>query len=125
MGIQVRDFMHQPVVSCALPTDVGHVRDLMQLKEVHALPLVEIDDQNRITIRGIVTSHDLMGVYDDNVDIRQVMTEKVHVVSPDSGAAAAANMMLRHQTHHLVAMEDGKIVGMLSSMDFVRLVAEN
>lgn len=117
--------MKQPVVSCALPTQVGNVRDLMHQKDCHAIPLVELDENQNIHIRGIVTSSDLAGVYDDAIDIRQIMTEKVHVVSPDSNAQSAAKMMLRHNTHHLVAMEEGKIVGMISSLDFVRLVADS
>ena len=124
MSTQVRDFMKKPVVSCALPSDVGSVRDLMKQKDCHAIPLVEIGENNQIDIRGIVTSDDLIGVYDDTTDIQQVMTQKVHVVSPQSNAQSAARMMLRHHTHHLVVMDDGKIVGIISSLDFVELVAQ-
>ena len=124
MSTQVRTFMKQPVVTSTFPCDVGAVRDLMKQKDCHAIPLVEIGDNNQITIRGIVTSDDLLGVYDDTVNIQQIMNDNVHVVNPQSNAQSAAKMMLRHHTHHLVAMEDGKIVGIISSLDFVGLVAE-
>ncbi|NNE30686.1 MAG: CBS domain-containing protein [Saprospiraceae bacterium] len=124
MSIQVKSFMKNPVITCTLPEDVGNVRDLMTQKGIHAIPLVDVEDNGRVTIRGIVTSDDLVGVYDDTVDIQQVMTQKVHVVNPQSNAQSAAKMMIRHNTHHLVAMEDGKIVGMVSSLDFVELIAE-
>ena len=124
MSTQVKDFMKKPVVSCALPNDVGTVRDLMKQKDCHAIPLVEVSDNKEIQVRGIVTSNDLVGVYDDTIDIQQVMTQKIHVVHPDSNAQSAAKMMLRHHTHHLLAMEEGNIVGMISSIDFVDLVAE-
>ncbi|WP_417201408.1 CBS domain-containing protein [Bizionia sp.] len=32
--------------------------------------------------------------------------------------------MLRHDVHHMVVMDEGNIVGMISSLDFVKLVAE-
>jgi CBS domain-containing protein len=96
----------------------------MNQKNCHAIPLVEMDADQDINIRGIITSDDLVGVYDDTVDIRQVMSEKVVVTHPNSSAASAAKMMLRHGIHHLIVMEQEEIVGMLSSFDFVQLIAE-
>ena len=84
MSTQVKTFMKTPVVSCTLPADVGTIRDLMLQKSCHAIPLVELGENEEIQIRGIVTSDDLLGVYDDTVDIQQVMTNKVHVVSQNS-----------------------------------------
>jgi CBS domain-containing protein len=116
--------MQKPVYTCSLPTDVGRVRDLMTLKQCHAIPLVEVDDQKNVRIRGIVTSDDLVGVYDDNVDIRQVMNTKVQTVTPGTDAREAAQLMLKHLIHHLVVMEAEQIVGIISSLDFVKLVAK-
>lgn len=124
MSTQVKTFMKSPVFSCALPADVGTIRDLMVQKECHAIPLVELGENKEIQIRGIVTSDDLLGVYDDTVDIQQVMSRKVHVVSQNSNAQSAARMMLRHNCHHLLVMEEGEIVGIISSIDFAHLVAE-
>ena len=124
MSTQVKAFMKSPVISCALPADVGSIRDLMLQKECHAIPLIEFGENKEIKIQGIVTSDDLLGVYDDTVDIQQVMSKKVHVVSQYSNAQSAAKMMLRHNCHHLLVMEDGEIVGIISSIDFAHLVAD-
>lgn len=124
MSTQVKTFMKSPVFSCALPTDVGTIRDLMLQKECHAIPLVELGENKEVQIRGIVTSDDLLGVYDDTVDIQQVMTKKVHVVHPTANAQSAAKMMLRHNCHHLLVMDVGEIVGIISSIDFAHLVAD-
>ena len=124
MSTQVKTFMKSPVASCALPAVVGTIRDLMLQKECNAIPLVEIGENKEINLRGIVTSEDLLGVYDDTVDIQQVMTQKVHVISPNSNAQSAAKMMIRHGCHHLLVMEEGAIVGIISSLDFVHLIAE-
>lgn len=124
MDAIVKDFMVQPVASMALPNDVGTVRDLMNQKNCHAIPLVDVGENQQITIRGIVTSDDLVGVYDDEVDVQQVMNKNVHAIAPDADAQTAARMMLKHRVHHLLVMEGDKIVGIISSLDFVRLVAE-
>ncbi|MCH9822048.1 MAG: CBS domain-containing protein [Bacteroidetes bacterium] len=61
----------------------------------------------------------------EDAAVKDVMnTSSVHVVHIDSSAQAAANMMLKHKVHHIVVMDEGEIKGMLSSLDFVRLVAE-
>lgn len=124
MWTPVNSFMTQPVYSCTIPCDVGHVRDLMQQKECHAIPLVKVDTDERIQLLGIVTSDDLVGVYDDTVDIQQIMNADIQSIAPDAYAKDAANLMLQHGIHHLVVMEDQRIVGILSSQDFVALVAE-
>ncbi len=122
MSVLVKDIMRSPVTTCVLDADVGKVRDLMRLKGFSAIPIVEIKG-DQILIRGIVTNTDLMGTFDDNVPVEQVMTEGVFVVDPDATAQEAARLMLQHRIHHLLVLEETRIVGMLSSFDFVRLVA--
>ncbi|MCB0628464.1 MAG: CBS domain-containing protein [Saprospiraceae bacterium] len=125
MSTLVKDFMKQPVTSLALPNDVGTARDLMHRKSCHAIPLVEVSDSKEIQIRGMVTSDDLVGVYDDTIDIQQVMSTEVLSIAPQSSAQEAAKKMLDHELHHLLVMDNGRIVGMISSLDFVTLIAKN
>ena len=124
MSKLVRDFMRAPVATCVLESDVGKVRDLMRLRGFSAVPIVQIKGE-QILIRGIVTNNDLMGAFDDNVPVEQVMTYGVYVIDPDAPAQEAAKMMLHHKVHHLLVIEETRIVGMLSSLDFVRLIAKN
>jgi CBS domain-containing protein len=121
MSVLVKDFMKSPVSTCVLQSDVGKVRDLMRQKGFSAVPIVEIKGE-QILIRGIVTNTDLMGAFDDNVAIEQVMTYGVYVIDPEATAQEAAKLMLHHKIHHLLVIEETRIVGMLSSMDFVRLI---
>lgn len=121
MSVLVKDFMKSPVSTCVLQSDVGKVRDLMRQKGFSAVPIVEIKSE-QILIRGIVTNTDLMGAFDDNVPIEQIMTNGVYVIDPEATAQEAAKLMLHHKIHHLLVIEETRIVGMLSSMDFVRLI---
>ncbi|MCB0685300.1 MAG: CBS domain-containing protein [Saprospiraceae bacterium] len=121
MSVLVKDFMKSPVSTCILQADVGKVRDLMRQKGFSAVPIVEIKGE-QILIRGIVTNTDLMGAFDDNVPIEQVMSYGVYVIDPEATAQEAAKLMIHHKIHHLLVIEETRIVGMLSSMDFVRLI---
>ncbi len=118
----VKDFMKSPVATCVLQSDVGKVRDLMRQRAFSAVPIVEIKGE-QILIRGIVTNNDLMGAFDDNVPIEQVMTHGVYVVDPEATAQEAAKLMLHHKVHHLLVLSETRIVGMLSSLDYVKLIA--
>jgi len=124
MTVLVKDFMKAPVSTSVLSSDVGRVRDLMRQKGFNAVPIVEIKGE-QILIRGIVTNTDLMGAFDDNVPIEQVMTHGVYVTDPDATAQEAAKLMEHHKIHHLLVIRETRIVGMLSSMDFVKLIAKH
>lgn len=129
MRIQVKDFMSTPVTTAMGENSVVEIRALMREKGIHAIPIISHskDTPNvEMTIRGIVTATDISKKVHDNATVEDVMTSSsVHVVHVNSSAKAAAKMMLRHEVHHMVVMDDGKIEGMISSLDFVKLIAEH
>ncbi|MBK8505540.1 MAG: CBS domain-containing protein [Saprospiraceae bacterium] len=123
MTKRVKDFMSTPVTSCTIEANVGKVRDLMQMKGFSALPVVDIQGE-QITMRGIVTYRDIAGVYDDTINVQQVMTQRVWAIPPKTKIETAADLMCRKEIHHLVVIDNGQVVGMLSSADFVSIVAK-
>lgn len=128
MRIQVKDFMSSPVTTALGKNSVKEIRELMKRKGFNAVPVVQDSKQlpnSEITIRGIVTATDLSKEIDETSIIEDVMTStRVFVTHKDSSAQSAAKMMLKHDVHHMVVMDEGKIIGMISSLDFVKLVAE-
>ncbi len=124
MTTRVKDFMKAPVATCLLQSNVGKVRDLMRQRGFSAVPIVEIKGE-QILIRGIVTTNDLMGAFDDNVSVEQVMTRSVYLIDPEASAQEAAKLMILHKIHHLLVISETRIVGILSSLDYVRLMAAN
>lgn len=128
MRVQVKDFMSSPVKTAVGENTVKEVRDMMKKNGIHSVPIIQYVKQlpnAEVTIQGIITASDVDSDVDDNVLVSEVMSTNVHVIHKDSSAKAAANMMLKHKVHHLVVMEAGRIIGMISSMDFVELVAEH
>ena len=127
MRIQVQDFMSSPVATTIGKKRISEVREKMKQEGVHALPVIQYSKKlpmSEITIQGIITSTDLSQNTDDNLFVKDIMTSNVYVIHKRTSAQAAAKMMMKKKVHHLVVMDEGRIVGMVSSLDFVGLVAE-
>ena len=58
------------------------------------------------------------------VTVRDVMTPVVHHVAASAAVAEAARMMVERHIHRLVVTQGRQPVGMLTSMDLLRVVAE-
>jgi predicted transcriptional regulator len=127
MRIQVKDFMITSVVTASSDKKIKEIKELMNYNGISSVPIIEYSKQlpkNNVTIKGIITASDLIKNTDENAIVEDIMTTTVHVVHPESSARAAAKMMIKHTVHHIIVMDMGEIVGIISSADFVRLVAE-
>ncbi len=128
MRIQVKDFMSSPVATAVGKNTVKEIRALMKRKRIHAVPIIRYSKKLpdiEVMIRGIITGSDLNKDIDGKAVAEDIMTSNIHVIHMNSSAQAAAKMMLKHKVHHLVVMDEGKIIGMISSLDFVKLVAKH
>ncbi len=129
MNIQVKDFMSTPVTVAMMDENILEIRTLMKEKGIHAIPIVSCTNDTikaEKTIKGIITSTDICEEVSDDASLEDVMTSSiVHVIHVDASAKRAAKTMLNKNVHHMVAMDDGEIKGMISSLDFVKLVAEH
>lgn len=56
-----------------------------------------------------------------NISIESVMTPDPVTVSPQSRVAEARRLLDSHVIHHLPVVEDGRLVGVVSSSDFLKL----
>ncbi|MDF1672562.1 MAG: CBS domain-containing protein [Vicingaceae bacterium] len=119
--MNVSDIMISPVVVTQKNKTVKHVRELLDRKKINAIPVLTMEGE----IEGIVTVSDIAAESNNDNLVENIMTTKTHVVSINSGLQDAAKMMEKHHVHHLVAMDNGQVVGILSSMDFVKLYANN
>jgi CBS domain-containing protein len=52
--------------------------------------------------------------------VSEAMTRTVIAVDPKTAARAAARLMTRFDIHRVLVLDDGKLCGVLSSMDVVR-----
>jgi len=63
-------------------------------------------------------------VEDRAVTVRDVMTPVIHQVHGTASVAEAARLMVDHHIHRLVVTQDKEPVGIITSLDLLKVVAE-
>lgn len=105
-------------------TYIRDVESVFATGHISAAPLT--DDTGEIVgfvSKSDVTRFDSTGEDPSYARVSEIAT--LIVISTDVGASIqeAARKMLSEDVHHLVVLEDGEVVGILSSYDFVKLAA--
>ena len=77
---------------------------------------------------GVVSAVDLLRFHEGKRDaaavpVWQLCTYKPVAVDPDAPVDAVAALMWTHQVHHVVVMRDGRLEGVVSSLDVVKTLA--
>ena len=67
---------------------------------------------------------ELLGCRIDHLTAADVMDTEIRSVAPDAPVAVAARLMVEHRLHHVLVLQDDSLVGLVSSFDIVRHVAE-
>jgi CBS domain-containing protein len=130
----VRDLMTTDVVTVERNEKLQIADDVMRLGRIRHLPVV--DDEGALA--GIVSQRDLFhngllkalgyGTHAqrralDMVVVKEAMKTEVETVAPDSPLLDAARRMLELKVGCLVVVEAGKVAGILTEADFVKLYA--
>lgn len=100
---------------------VGEVRELMEEKGIHALPIVSSEGQ----VVGMVTSSDVLGDEPPDMPVCEIMSTKVYTVPRYDGVHIAARVMRNHKLHHVVVTDEKRVVGIVSSFDLLKLVEDH
>ena len=125
--LTVRDLMQAEPVTVRPNTPLAHVLELMNARRIGAV--VVVDSDNRL--EGIFTERDLLrriGVADSHwrdVPVAEWMTTRPHIIGPSAGWDAAVEMMERMRVRHLPVIEDGRLIGLLSSRQLLRRRTEH
>ena len=149
MGKRIVAELMNPDVVCATPDmSVSQVGRLLAERGVSAAPVVGPEGQ----VLGIISQHDLVRhsarrvtvaeagrfVTDDrdyeeieemradlsSTLVEKVMTQPAYGVDRGAGVAVAANIMRERRVHRLVVTERGRLVGIISAFDLMRVVEE-
>lgn len=132
----VRDLMTTDVVTVERNEKLLIADDVMRLGRIRHLPVV--DDEGALA--GIVSQRDLFhngllkalgyGTHAqrralDMVVVKEAMKTEVETVAPDAPLLDAARRMLELKIGCLVVVDGGKVAGILTEADFVKLYAAN
>jgi len=60
----------------------------------------------------------------ERLRVRDVMVGDVIAVAPDAPLREAARLMVEHRVHRVLVLDGGRLAGLLSAFDLVRLVAD-
>ncbi len=147
--MKVRDLMTPDPVTVGPETPVQEIARLLLERRINGVPVVDSDG----ALLGIVTEGDLVHrAADERLQPREsvwkehfwrsvfrrdepetdraqgrtaaeVMTRRVIAVTPDTDAAVAARLLVRHRIKALPVVEGNRVVGMVSRLDFLRQLA--
>ena len=128
----VSDLMSTEVVTIGRNETLKSAEAQMGSSQVRHLPVIDSDGK----LCGILSARDLfrgallraLG-YGSRAEelmlnttvVKEAMVESPHVVAPTTPLDAAAQMLLDNKIGCLPVVSDGKLVGILSEGDFVRL----
>src|SRR5688572_10862623 len=128
----VRDLMSIDVVMLGRNDKLVAAEDLMRLGRIRHLPVVDDDG----ALVGIVSQRDLFhnglikalgyGVHAQQhalatVTVKEAMTTEVVTTTPQTPLREAARTMLERKIGCLVVVEAGKVAGIISESDFIKL----
>ena len=127
--MRVRDLMKSPVHSIRRSDTMSTALQMMQHHGIRHLPVLE--DGKLV---GIVSDRDLRSPdipgrwhavpWSDSIAVEWVMSTPVMVLSPDAPLTAAASLMYKERIDCAPVVDDGKLVGIITSADLLEVLCE-
>ena len=134
-SLRVRDVMSREVHTVKRNDELAIADELMKQKRVRHLPVLDEDGE----VCAVVSQRDLFrgallralgyGSRAEELMLKQVavkeaMSAEIQTTAPDMPVADAARVMIERKIGCLPVIENGRLVGIVTETDFVRLVAE-
>ena len=120
------------VVTCLKTDRAADVAAKMQEKQIGCVVVVEPRDQADGTVVlapvGIVSTRDYVALVaarkDYDVQVATMMTHGIGSIAAGRACSDAAELMSKLKIHHIVVVgEDGRLLGLLSTLDVARETA--
>ena len=136
--LKLRDIMTTPVAEATSDMTLRDALEMLSDKLISGAPVV---DNGKV--KGVFSSTDLLSFIaemDDSqpavtfregrtqleeASVADLMTREVHSLGPECSVELAAEFMRRLQIHRVLVIEDGELVGIVTTTDLARAVAEH
>ena len=130
--LKVKDIMTTEVFVLNSSQTLELVRSLMRIKHVRHVPIVDPDN----SFVGLITHRDLLSqtishladideeeqeFLDRNIHIMSIMKKDVLTVDSEMDVCDAIKELLEHKYGCLPVVDDGKLVGIVTEADFLKL----
>ncbi len=118
MSPLVKDIMVRDVAYVTIPGSRDDVLKSLQEHRVSGVPVLKKGE-----VVGMITRRDLLrNRVEDQTAL--LMTRDPVVISPEKDIVEAAKLLLEHDIRRLPVVENGKLVGIVTIADIVRVAAE-
>ena len=139
--LKLKDIMTPDVVSAAPDMTIRDAMELLSQRHVSGAPVI---DGGKVV--GIFSSSDLLTLLADlndttpsltfrrrksrttpleDITVDEVMTRKVQTLPPDCSIEEAARLMVEKQIHRVLVMDGHLLLGIVSTSDVAKAVAEH
>lgn len=130
--MRVRHIMTSPVIMVPSDTPVLEAAKMMKEKRIERLPVVDgghlqgIVTKDRVlraspSMATSLSLHEIHYLF-AKLTVREIMQKEVVTVAPDTTVENAVRLAQEHRVGCLPVLEDGKVVGILTTNDFFYLV---
>jgi CBS domain-containing protein len=116
----LRSLVQRPAVTCDMGSTLSEVAMLMRTRGVGSVVVLDASSQPA----GIVTSHDMVRVVAEGVAGKRVtefMTPRPVSLPAHALAYEAAVAMTAHGIRHVLVMDEGRLIGVVSERDLFSL----
>jgi CBS domain-containing protein len=144
-----REIMTTPVITAGPDATLAEISELMLAHRISGIPIADSDGRlvgivtesdmleedkrrqllPRVTIFGMVPAH--QGPVEDALlkvrtfRAREVMTEKIFTVEPDTPVSEVAGLLVRERINRVPVVEGGKVIGIISRADLIRALHQS
>lgn len=120
MNEPLSSIMTKKVITAGPDDKLSVARDVFMKNRVHHLPIVR-----GTQLVGILTTYDMFKLIDsghdyDHVHIKEVMTKHVATLEPGDKIGSAAELFLENLFHAVPIVENGELVGIVTSFDVIK-----
>lgn len=117
---QVKELMTSPAITIEDSSTIKDAIEVMKNSNIGFLPIT----RNEIIV-GVVTDRDILirgvGTYKLSTKISKISTKgEIHFVDPSTSSIDAAKIMSENKIRRLVVLNDGKVVGVLTSKNLLQ-----
>lgn len=136
--LRIRDIMTGEVITLAPDTSIREAAEILTTERVGGAPVVRAG-----LLIGMLTAQDLMdfiaslatepaevrtrsehGILDDHTVEEAMSRAPLRTVTPGTPVEKAAELLAVERMHRIPVVEEGRLVGIVSTMDVVRAVAD-
>lgn len=149
---RVGAWMQQPVITCLPQQNLGELMELLSLNHISGVPVVDEEGAMLGVVSQTDVAAHLGGLYSDqarsghgyhqgrlayfnpldpqvdpllrSTSVGEILSTTVHCVAPDASLHQVIEVMLREHVHRLPVLQDGKLVGLISTLDVLRILRD-